>query len=107
MPSHPSASPRRAADWSTDGRRRSMTRERLGRVCADFQPIGQVAGAAEGRCARAGVEMPAADDNRRPELTAGDEVIDALAERGAFAVPEPADPGGESLERHALAGEAD
>src|SRR5450759_5012212 len=51
--------------------------------------------------------MIAADDDRRRQLTAGDEVIEGDAELCALAETEPTDPGGQSLELHFLAGDRD
>src|SRR5690242_7066998 len=51
--------------------------------------------------------MIAADDNRRFELSRLDQVVHPLAEFSAFAVPQPADAGGQSLEADLLPRELD
>ncbi len=54
---------------------------------------------------RAGIEMVAADDDRRPDLAFADELVDAQAERARLAVAEPQNACGQPLERHARARE--
>src|SRR6187401_1145664 len=51
--------------------------------------------------------MVAPDDDGRADLTAGDEVVERQAGLRPLAVAEPADPGGEALERHTLLGHRD
>src|SRR5256712_9405230 len=70
-------------------------------------PVAHRLGLAEGRRHRARVEVIAADDDRRPELAATDELVDRFTELGALAVAEPAHARGQTLERHALAREPD
>jgi hypothetical protein len=59
------------------------------------------------RCHRAGVEMIAPDDDRRADDAPADQVVQGQTEPRALAVSEPEDACRQSLERHALAGEAD
>ena len=86
-----------------------------GRAGGDVQqrvqdrPVGDRVGAvlhrlglAVGRRDRAGVEVVAADDDRRLDLAAADELVDREPGPGAIAVAEPADPRGQPLERDAL-----
>src|SRR5438309_10970692 len=70
-------------------------------------PVAHRLGLAEGGRHRARVEVIAADDDRRPELAATDELVDRFTELGALAVAEPAHARGQTLERHALAREPD
>src|SRR5438132_14418073 len=46
--------------------------------------------------------MVAPDDHGRPDLTALHEVVQRAAEAGALPLPQPADTGGQPLERDAL-----
>ena len=56
---------------------------------------------------RAGVEMIAADHDRRLDAALAHQLVDAQAEARALAVAEPQDPRRQSLERDALAREPD
>ena len=56
---------------------------------------------------RAGVEMIAADDDRRLDDAAPDQIVDRQAEARALAVAEPEDARRQSLERDALARQPD
>lgn len=51
--------------------------------------------------------MVAADHDRRLQRAVGDHLVEPLARPVAFAVAEPADPGGQALELDALAGQLD
>src|SRR5713226_8556050 len=69
--------------------------------------VAHVLGFAERRGDRPRVEVIAADNDGRLELAFRDEVVDPLAERGAFPVSEPADPRRKSLEWHPISGKPD
>ena len=61
------------------------------------------------RCGEAtepGVEVVAADHDRRPQLARGDHLVEAQPGEVALAVAEPADPRRQALEVHALAARA-
>jgi hypothetical protein len=73
------------------------------RIAAVEHPLGL----AEGRGDAAGVEMVAADGDRRRQLAARDEVVQRDPEFRPRALPQPADPRGQSLEVHLLASQRD
>src|SRR2546426_416238 len=64
-------------------------------------------GLAERRRDRARIEAVASDYDRRAELAARDEIVDALAELGALPVAQPAHTRRKTLEWDTLAGEPD
>src|SRR5207248_7881082 len=70
-------------------------------------PIAHCFGLAEGRRDASGVEMIAADHDRRLELSVRDEIVERDAELRARAEPEPTNARGQTLEPHLLSREPD
>ena len=67
--------------------------------------VAHALGLAVGRRDGARVQVVAADDDRRLELPAGDELVEEKPRAVPLAVAEPADPGRQALERDALLGQ--
>ena len=78
-----------------------------GPVGYGVRAIGHFLRFAEWRCDRTAIEMIAADDNRRFQFAAGDQVIEREAEFVALSVTEPANARRQTLESHALLRESD
>ncbi len=99
------ADPDAAAVVDADpGRARGDVQQRV-----QDRPVGDRVGAVAHRLGlavrrgdRAGVEVVAADHDRRRDLAAPDELVDREARLGPVAVAEPADPRGQPLERDPL-----
>ncbi len=94
------AHPRRPARRVDEGVEQRPVGDRVGAV-------GHRLGLAVRRRHRAGVEVVAADDDRRRHLAAADHLVEAQPETVTLAVAEPADPRRQPLERHPLAGQRD
>ena len=80
---------------------------RIGQSATASRAVAHRLGLALRRGDRAGVEVVAADHDRRLDLAGRDELVEAQAGEVALAVAEPADPRRQPLERDALARQLD
>jgi hypothetical protein len=89
------ADPRRACRHVEQGVQDRPVGDRIGAVAHGFR-------LAVRRRDGPGVEVVPPDHDRCLDLTRANELVDRQSRPCAVAVPEPADPGGQALERHAI-----